>query len=594
MMRSRHSSADPATYARGRTRLDYLLATGHVVRSLKRAGYEQFNARFHTDHRASFLDFDTERLFGTATQTLGAHAPRILKSNNVSQVTQYIKALYDLLLEHDAFARAERLSHPGNRHANAERLDRDIIAASLSAERKMKRFGQPAWSIALVKARKKVTMLSKCLTMARTQLDHTLQLQEDASEFNEGDASEREERIKALDSPFTSKNDKKTAQRLRHLQKAEALKNLSRKLRVLRATHAHQGVTRIEIPLYPTQDPKSCCEWQTIDVPTEVLRHLQQRNQLHFRQAAGTPFTIPPLSDDLGFCGNGEDAEKILDGTYDTTAYAPNVAILIRHLKQTAEIASMDAYPTISEEDYVAKLKVWKESTSTSPSGVHLGHYKTLIARHKHTESSEDEDDEIAAKRVEWNFMQGKLLTLHAHMLNYALERGYAYDRWKQVSNTVLFKDKDNANVRLHRTRVIHIYEADYNLTLGIKWRAALYQAEALHELSEGQYGSRAHRNAVDPVLIEELQFEKSRATRKMLVQTNYDAMSCYDRIIPNLAMLVSQKYGVSKMTTLTNAKTLENAEYRIRTEMGVSTTGIHILRKTQYLAQDKAAGTLL
>ena len=38
--------------------------------------------------------------------------------------------------------------------------------------------------------------------------------------------------------------------------------------------------------------------------------------------------------------------------------------------------------------------------------------------------------------------------------------------------------------------------------------------------------------------------------------------------------MLVSRKYGVSKMTTLTNAKTLENAEYRIRTEMGVSTTG--------------------
>ena len=167
VMRSRHSSADPATYARGRTRLDYSLATGHVVRSLKRAGYEQFNARFHTDHRASFLDFDTARLFGTATQTLGAHAPRILKSNNVTQVTQYIKALYDLLLEHDAFARAERLSHPGNRHAYAERLDRDIVAASLSAEQKMKRFGQPAWSIALVKARKKVTMLSKCLTMAR-------------------------------------------------------------------------------------------------------------------------------------------------------------------------------------------------------------------------------------------------------------------------------------------------------------------------------------------------------------------------------------------------------------------------------------------
>jgi hypothetical protein len=51
--------------------------------------------------------------------------------------------------------------------------------------------------------------------------------------------------------------------------------------------------------------------------------------------------------------------------------------------------------------------------------------------------------------------MQNKLLTLHVTMLNYALERGNAYDRWKHVTNTILLKDKDN--VQLHRTRVIHI-----------------------------------------------------------------------------------------------------------------------------------------
>ena len=109
---------------------------------------------------------------------------------------------------------------------------------------------------------------------------------------------------------------------------------------------------------------------------------------------------------------------------------------------------------------------------------------------------------------------------------------------------------------------------------LGIKWRIALYQAEALRELNEGQYGSRPRRNAVDPVFIEELQFEISRASRKMLVQTNYDATSCYDRIIPNLAMMVSRKYGVPKVITQSNARTLETAEYRIRTELGISAHG--------------------
>jgi hypothetical protein len=165
--------------------------------------------------------------------------------------------------------------------------------------------------------------------------------------------------------------------------------------------------------------------------------------------------------------------------------------------------------------------------------------------------------------------MQSSLLRLHVQMLNYALERGYAYRRWRTVVNTILFKDPDN--VRIHRTRVIHIYEADYNLMLGIKWRKALYQAEAFRELNERQFGSRPRRNAVDPVFIEEMQFEISRASRKILVQTNYDATSCYDRIIPNLAMLVSRKNGVPKLTTQSNSKTLEQAEYRIRTDLGVS-----------------------
>ena len=60
----------------------------------------------------------------------------------------------------------------------------------------------------------------------------------------------------------------------------------------------------------------------------------------------------------------------------------------------------------------------------------------------------------------------------------------------------------------------IHIYEADYNMVLGLKWRMALYQAEALKELNEGQYGSRPERNAIDPVMLEELQFEISRLSR--------------------------------------------------------------------------------
>ena len=73
--------------------------------------------------------------------------------------------------------------------------------------------------------------------------------------------------------------------------------------------------------------------------------------------------------------------------------------------------------------------------------------------------------------------------------------------------------------------------------------------------------------------MIEELQFEISRATRKSLIQTNYGAASCYDRIIPSMAMIASRKFGVPKTATHLNAKTLQEARYHIRTELGLSPT---------------------
>ena len=144
---------------------------------------------------------------------------------------------------------------------------------------------------------------------------------------------------------------------------------------------------------------------------------------------------------------------------------------------------------------------------------MHLGHYKALIARHAYSTTASDEDltPEFRTRRAELDFRQEALRRLHLLLINYALERGYSYRRWQKVANTILFKDKDN--VRLHRTRVIHIYEADYNLSLGVKWRAAMHQAEDLHILNDGQYGSRPNRNAMEPVFLEEMQLEISSPT---------------------------------------------------------------------------------
>jgi hypothetical protein len=118
-----------------------------------------------------------------------------------------------------------------------------------------------------------------------------------------------------------------------------------------------------------------------------------------------------------------------------------------------------------------------------------------------------------------------------------------------------------------------------------------MHAAESLQVFNEGQYGSRNGRRATDPVFIEEeLQLEISRATRKPLVLINYDATACYDRIIPNLGMIVSRKFGVPATVTKTNATTLEGARYHIRTELGLSEDSSNTASTTQYMARAKAA----
>ena len=573
LMSVRHDVPPPPTYARGKKCLDYGFGTPRVTLALTACGYEAFNARYTTDHRSYFFDFDTTALFGTTTPTLANPQQRILHSTNVKQLTSYIKLVYDYLVHCNAFERASRLSHPGDRHAFAERLDRDMIQACLMGEKKLKRFGDPAWSVALDQARKKATILRKCLSMIRTGLNLTEIISESNKQLKDPLAiphtkqecctqlrqakrevedivatsiQRRDEEIKQRITALESTHGKKEAEAAiilrRRLMRAEAIKRLFAKLRSFRLKGVRQGVTSIEIPMHPDQDPKTCTEWRTIDVPSEIVDHIQERNKAHFGQAQGTPFTVPPLATDLGFCGNNPGATDILTGRYDSTPFEEHVQLLIQHLKITEEMTQEQSYPTITDGEFVGKLKVWKESTATSPSGLHLGHYKALIARHEYSNDDEefDTDPEHTSKKEEWDHMQRSLRQFHLDLINYALERGYSYQRWQTIANTILFKDTDN--VRLHRTRVIHIYEADFNLVLGLKWRMAMYQAEALKTLNNSQYGSRPKRNAIDPVMLEEIQFEISRVSRRMLIQTNYDATSCYDRIIPNLAMVVSKK----------------------------------------------------
>jgi antitoxin component of RelBE/YafQ-DinJ toxin-antitoxin module len=51
--------------------------------------------------------------------------------------------------------------------------------------------------------------------------------------------------------------------------------------------------------------------------------------------------------------------------------------IFLEECRQPTSVSPIET--VISEKDYVDAVKAWKETTSTSPSGRHLGHYRTAI-----------------------------------------------------------------------------------------------------------------------------------------------------------------------------------------------------------------------
>jgi hypothetical protein len=76
----------------------------------------------------------------------------------------------------------------------------------------------------------------------------------------------------------------------------------------------------------------------------------------------------------------------------------------------------------ISEEDFLLGIKGWKESTSTSPSGRHLGHYKAIITD---PDLKKQDPEKSHLRERETNFVSALV-----KMLNLPLKYGFTPKRW--------------------------------------------------------------------------------------------------------------------------------------------------------------------
>jgi len=310
-------------------------------------------------------------------------------------------------------------------------------------------------------------------------------------------------------------------------------------------------------------DPKQATQWTTIHSPDEIEYYLQVRNRLHFGQAKQTPFNQPPLASDVPWGADSVISDNILMGAYIPPASVSELCS--RVISQCRRNSPQDAIsPAITLDSFQGKIRKWRESTTTSPSGRHLGRYKALFAKGMHDPSDIDAIDTFTAK-------QQAIAKLIVTIINFCIRTGHVLNRWKTVVNTMIFKDP--GDFRIHRLRVLHIYEADLNLIMAVKWRELLKAADAMGTVNVNQHGARPGCEAASLALCEEFRTDISYSSRRSLISVDNDAASCFDRMLPSLVSLNTRAYGLPCELAKLHGATLFAMKYHLRTPKGLSST---------------------
>lgn len=309
-------------------------------------------------------------------------------------------ALYDALDQKRIFQRQLDLDNDILTRDEVEELDATIGDQGDKAEKKCRPRRPENYSNTIVRQRFQVSILRRHLTAVQKDQDRNGQLiqkmrrtgifvelpatqpltrkalrnakaelQETRANSFQIRQAEMHQRLQEL----SGKSEKPTHKIVSAIRKVEANLKTYRILKDMQRTkETTSALDRLEVPrswpdpdpnvtICDLEDPKTCSEWKTITEPSAVEQYLLLRNRQHFGQAEGTPFTIPPLSQELDWFASSPAAEELLQGEFEYQGDHPQLDTL---LKACTSAAPADSVPAqLSMEEFRGKIQTWRESS---------------------------------------------------------------------------------------------------------------------------------------------------------------------------------------------------------------------------------------
>jgi hypothetical protein len=539
-------------------------------------------------------DFFGTSILAGSTSSLRSSTASILPpklrgvSSRTAEPDKYILAVHKHLIANQVFLKSVRVfeharSHtqvPGDTVRAINKFDSLITQAMLLAKIKCRKRQRPAWSDTLAAASTAIRFWKTAISGIQTATDVTLTL------FTIGTALKWDDT--PLDSTFgyaktelkgattaLAKCRKQAAElrsaflddrieaaaiaedttkekMLKQIKHREAQTKCFNKLYALKPAGSKGGVAKVEVII----DGQTVAYTDKTDVECET----QARNQQHLNQAAGSPFTIFPLSD-VGVTATNFKTSHLPDGTplqmpADTFRETETVLDLLQRPLPGAAQAHIS--PNISLHDFTSAIRAWKERTSTSPSGRHLGHY-ALLVKTVHDKNAKPEVHQAAED----------ILKLMVTIMDLASEKGFILDCWTTVVNVMIYK-KPGVYL-MSKLRMIHLFEADYNFIIGtIFGQRAMYSGIDNNTLHPNQW-AQPGRQCSD--VVREMTLAIANMTKNPLAGFENDASACYDRIVMNLVSAIFDRMGVPPGPLRLQERTLLRVVHFLKTVLGTSTS---------------------
>ena len=173
-------------------------------------------------------------------------------------------------------------------------------------------------------------------------------------------------------------------------------------------------------------DP-AALSWEHVTDAGAIEWHLLDYNKENFRKAAASPCGHGVIHDALTYSRISAANDSILQGEIPLEWNVED-GLLRSFLASFAIPENLkdkrDTKSTITDEDFKYGISGWQdESTSTSPSDRHLGHYKSIV---------QDTD----------------FLSVQVQLMNIAIKYGIALDRW--CKSVTIMIEKDTGQPAIH------------------------------------------------------------------------------------------------------------------------------------------------